>query len=97
MSRYTPANLRSTIAELNDSLAEFGFSVRFECGGRNGYQAVDEFSVFPDGTRNGSGVNCTVCCGSSRECAQAARERYYTLANNASREALERELAALRG
>jgi hypothetical protein len=72
MAKFTVTRLRSDIEYINDCLAEFGFSVRLECGGRNGYQAVDEYSVNPDGSRCGTGVNCNICCGSPRECSDAA-------------------------
>jgi len=76
-SRYTVTSLRDDINGLNIWLEECGSSIRLECGGRNGYQAVDEYSVDNDGKRIGSGVNCTVCCGSSRECYDAAMSHYY--------------------
>jgi hypothetical protein len=85
MSRFTVKNLREEIAEINDLFAGDGFSIRYEVGARNGYQAVDEYSVHPDGSRNGSGVNRNICCGSSRECSDAAWTAYYHRHYQASR------------
>ena len=85
MSRFTIKNLREDITDINDLFAGDGFSIRYEVGARNGYQAVDEYSVYPDGSRNGSGVNRNICCGSSRECAVAAWAAYYGRHNCASR------------
>ena len=81
--RVTVKVLRDAIYDINEFFKVKGFSVRLECGGRNGYQAVDEYSVHPDGTRKGSGVDRNVCCGSSRECTHAAWERYYEIVNRA--------------
>jgi len=78
-SYYTIRNLREDIAKVNKWLADDNFSVRFEEQGRNGYQAVDEYSVHPDGSRNGSGVNRNICCGSSRECMTALYYAYNIL------------------
>jgi hypothetical protein len=78
---FTITDLRANIAEINDSLAHWGFSFRLREAGRNGYQAVDEYFVYPDGTPMASGAVRNVCCGSSRECSDAAwshyRGRYY--------------------
>lgn len=75
--KYTERVLRAAIRDINDNLELYKCSLRLEYGGRNGYQAVDEYSVYPDGTRNGSGVNRNICCGTPRECGNAAWEWYY--------------------
>ena len=75
--RVTVTGLRAGIDELNCQLESDGSKIRLETGGRNGYQAVDEYSVDNDGERIGSGVNRNVCCGSSRECYDAAWTHYY--------------------
>lgn len=76
MSRYTVTTLRDDISKVNGWLESDGSTLRLTCGGRNGYQAIDEFSVDSDGMRIGSGVNRNVCCGTSRECGLAAFEFY---------------------
>jgi len=91
MARVTVVTLRNVVAEINDLLEDAGLSTRLEAGGRNGYQAIDEYSVLPDGSREGSGCNRNVCCGSSRECVAAA----YAYWNGCSREAALVALAAL--
>lgn len=95
MARITVVTLRGSIAEINAWLEDGSYSVRLETGGRNGYQAVDEYSVWPDGSRNGSGVNRTVCCGSSRECVSAAYDYWNACSRAADREALAVAQAAL--
>jgi hypothetical protein len=92
MARVTVVTLRNTVDEVNGWLEDAGLSTRLETGGRNGYQAIDEYSVRPDGSREGSGCNRNVCCGSSRECVSAA----YDYWNACSREADRAELEALR-
>ena len=72
MSRVTVVTLRDSVDEINGWLEDAGSTTRLETGGRNGYQAVDEYSVLPDGSRENSGCNRNVCCGSSRECRDAA-------------------------
>jgi hypothetical protein len=91
MARVTIATLRDAVDEINGWLEEGGFSVRLETGGRNGYQAVDEYSVWPSGARHGSGVNYNVCCGTSRECVFAAYDQYNARCNTARIAALERK------
>ena len=93
MARVTVVTLRNTVDEVNGWLEDAGLSTRLETGGRNGYQAVDEYSVLPDGSREGSGCNRNVCCGSSRECRDAA----YGYWNDCSREAAIAALAACSG
>lgn len=68
--------LDKKIYTVNRWLEGDGFSVRLVSNGRNGYIAIDEYPVWPDGTRRGSCVNRTVCYGSAEKCAIAA-ERYY--------------------
>ena len=72
MSRFSVTLLRAEIAKINGLLTDAGILTRLECGGRNGYQAVDEYSVDSDGNRIGSGVNKNVVCGTSRECSDSA-------------------------
>jgi hypothetical protein len=79
MSRFTITDLRADLAKINGWMEEHGWSERLEESGRNGYQAVDEYSVDDDGNRIGSGVNRNVCCGSSRECSREARDHYSAL------------------
>jgi hypothetical protein len=88
MSRVTIATLRASIVTINDWLEKAGHSVRLEEGGRNGYQAVDEYSVHADGSRKGSGCNRNVCCGSSRECVAAAYDHWNACCRRADRAAL---------
>ena len=75
-ARYTVCDLRQDVAKVNDWAEKDGFPVRLECGGRNGYQAVDEYPVNVDGARVGSGVNRTVQTGSSKDCGFAALDWY---------------------
>jgi hypothetical protein len=73
---FTITDLRASIAEINDLLARDNFSFRLREAGRNGYQGVDEYFVHPDGTPYASGSVRNVCCGSSRECDDAAWSHY---------------------
>jgi hypothetical protein len=75
MTRFTAKDLESEVARMNDILFRANSPNRFECGGRNGYQAVDEYSVNPDGSRKGSGIDRNVGCGTSRECSRYAWQR----------------------
>ena len=77
MGRYCVHDLGDDIDRYNEWLESAGSSNRLVCGGRNGYQAVDEYSVDADCNRIGSGVNRNVCCGSSRECNYEAKLYYY--------------------
>ena len=79
MANFTITDLRKDIAKINGWMEEHGWTERLVEQGRNGYQAVDEYSVDADGNRIGSGVNCNVCCGSSRECSHAAHDHYNDL------------------
>jgi hypothetical protein len=76
MSRFTITDLRKAIVKINGWMEDEGWPGRLEEHGRNGYQAIDEYSVDADGNRIGSGVNRNVCCGSSRECSNAAYAHY---------------------
>lgn len=76
MARYTARALAERIETINGWLKDNGSIIRFEAGGRNGYNAVDEYSVDADGKRIGSGVNRNVGCGTPRECAGYAEQAY---------------------
>ena len=91
MSRVTIVTLRNAVDEVNGWLEDAGLLTRLEERGRNGYQAIDEYSVRPDGSRVGSACN-NVCCGTSRECVSAA----YDYWRDCSRKADRAELEALR-
>ena len=74
MTRYTTrdlehADLEHAIGSANATLERHGSLIRTEQGGRNGYQAADEYSVDTDGLRTSSGVNRNIGCGTSREVA----------------------------
>jgi hypothetical protein len=75
-SRFTVVDLRSDIAKINGWLESEGAPFRLETGGRNGYQAVDEYPVDSAGSRIGTGVNRNVECGSSKDCSLAAFRHY---------------------
>jgi hypothetical protein len=77
--RYGPKQLESDVARLNSELADLCCLKRFEVGARNNYQAVDEFSVNENGARIGSGVDCNVACGTSREVYAATETRYFQI------------------
>ena len=79
MARFTITDLRRDVVKINGWMEEHGWPERLEERGRNGYQAIDEYSVDAEGNRIGSGVNCNVCCGSSRECSHAAHAHYSDL------------------
>jgi len=79
MARFTITDLRRDIAKINGWMEEHGWAERLVEQGRNGYQAVDEYSVDADCNRIGSGVNRNVCCGSSRECSLEAFAHYGAL------------------
>lgn len=74
--RYTPKQLDSEVSRINGLLAEMDADTRLESHGRNGYQAVDVYPVDSRGNRIGSGINCNVCCGTSRECGDAIKHYY---------------------
>lgn len=76
MGRFTVKDLRETCDQYNGYLTECGSLKRVECGGRNGYQAVDVYSVNEDGARTNSGVDRNLEAGSSRECANAVSDFY---------------------
>lgn len=76
MARFTLTTLRGGIEEINGWLASAGAKVRFEVGGRNGYQAVDEYTVDTDGNRLGSGVNRMVGSGTFKQTYDEAYEAY---------------------
>lgn len=88
MARVTVKTLRYVVAEINDCLARDGIRERLEVGGRNGYQAVDEYTVDADGKRIGSWVNRTVCTGTSRQCIEGAWAHCNALTVNALRSKL---------
>jgi len=85
MSRFTVKQLEETIAKINGWLKEAGATKRFIVGGRNGYQAVDEYTV-KDDVRVGSGVNGNVGCGTSRECSQHAHDHYNMIVRQMDRD-----------
>lgn len=74
--RYTAKRLAERIETINGWLENDGSLIRFECGGRNGYNAVDEYSVDLNGKRIGSGCNRNVGCGTPRECVGYAEQAY---------------------
>ena len=76
MTRYTTKRLAERIETINSWLEADGSLIRFEEQGRNGYNAVDEYSVNSDGDRVGSGCNRNVGCGTPRECAGYAEQAY---------------------
>ncbi len=79
MPRFTITDLRMEIVKVNGWMESHGWPERLEERGRNGYQAVDEYSVDANGDRIGSGVNCNVCCGTSRECRFEVHNHYNDL------------------
>ena len=79
MSRYTPKMLDDDIESFNAELKRHGILKRFEHGGRNGYQTVDEYSVDANGIRIGTGVDSMVGAGTSRECLGCVRQRFSDL------------------
>jgi hypothetical protein len=79
MARFTITDLRRDIVKINGWMEDEGWPERFIEQGRNGYQAVDEYSVDANGVRIGSGVNRMICGGSSRECSAAAYAEYGAL------------------
>ena len=89
--RFTVRDLRDTVQKVNGWLESDGSLIRFEAGGRNGYQAVDEYSVDENGKRVGSGCNRNVACGTSRECADYTEAAY----SNEYRTLISRKAAAL--
>lgn len=74
--RFTSRRLDERIETINRWLAEEGSLIRFEAGGRNGYTAVDEYSVYSEGKRIGYGCTRNTGCGTPRECAIYAEEAY---------------------
>lgn len=88
---YRPKDLQTDIDDLNRTMRtakvinQRGFIVQFELSPRNGYQAVDAYSIRDDGTRENSGVDCNVGCGTSLECFQYMRSHYYNLCDNQDR------------
>jgi hypothetical protein len=91
-TRYTKGDLKARVEKINRWLDELTSTIRFEVGGRNGYTAVDQYSIHADGSRIGSGCDRNVGCGTPRECAEYAEDAYsteYRILNG-------RETAALR-
>ena len=82
---FTVTDLREQLADINEQLERDRFSFRLRESGRNGYQAVDEYYVHPDGTPMASGAVRNIECGSSRECSDAAWNHYYGRHNQARR------------
>jgi hypothetical protein len=76
MARFTVCDLRNDVDKINGWLSDEGADFRLETGGRNGYQAVDEYPVDAGGERIGSGCTRMVEAGSSRECSLGAFRRY---------------------
>lgn len=76
MKRITPTDLRKTVDKINEYLKTDGIPLRFEREGRNNYQAVDEYKVHADGSRDGSGCNRNIGCGTSREVIAYCWEAY---------------------
>ena len=72
----TAKRLAERIETINDRLKNDGSLIRFESGGRNGYSAVDEYSVDSDGKRVGSGYNRNIGCGTPIECIRYAEQAY---------------------
>jgi hypothetical protein len=67
MQRFTKTDLAQGVERLNEQLEEAGALIRYEVGGRNGYQATDEYPVDAAGKRIGTHVNRMVGSGTSRE------------------------------
>jgi len=95
MARYTITTLRNEIETINQSLLDIGSLKRLEISPRNGYQAVDIYSVDTDGNRPNSGVDRNLECGSSRECGESSWSWYYSEANRIEREQLKSRIAEL--
>ncbi len=79
MSRYTARRLEEDVEQFNERLKTAGCLKRFEVGGRNGYTAVDQYSVTEDGDRPCSGVDCMVAAGTPRECLATTETAMYRL------------------
>lgn len=77
--RVTYKTLGEEVSKFNVYLESDGIPKRFECGRRNGYTALDVYSVNADGVRENSGVDCNACCGSPRECCEAVYDTYRQL------------------
>lgn len=67
---YTMNDLCKVIAKINDALLEEGSNTLLEAAGRNGYYAIDEYII------DASGINRNICCGTARECSDAAWSYY---------------------
>ena len=75
--RYSVCDLREDVAIVNGWAEKSGFPARLEIGGRNGYQAIDEYSVGADGEALKPGcADRNVCCGSYEDCGFAAYRWY---------------------
>jgi len=72
MTRYTRSQLIEDLKTYNKQLEAKGSSLRFEYGHRNGYHAIDEYTL----GRKAGCVDRNVTCGKPRECATAMRIRY---------------------
>jgi hypothetical protein len=79
--RFGPKQLEESVQRYNEAMAADGVLKRFVVGGRNGYQAADEYTVDADGNRIGSGVDRNVGCGTSREVDRYCEIRHYQLRN----------------
>ena len=65
---YTVKNLRDDVNTYNRYLVESGSAYYYRESGRNGYQAIDQYTVDLDGDAR---CNSFVAGGSSRECLRA--------------------------
>lgn len=96
MARFTVRNLRESLEEINEGLAEAGADVRFGLFPRNNYQAVDEYEVDSEGNRTGSGCRRNVGCGTSKEVNGYCWDAYYAIINRMNREEKDAEIKRLK-
>ncbi|WAX21446.1 hypothetical protein [Stenotrophomonas phage RAS14] len=71
MARYMRSNLEQEIEAINQTGGRNGRTTYLKVQARNGYTAIDEYSV-----RQGGGAIClrNIQCGTPRECRESAME-----------------------
>lgn len=71
MARYMRSNLEQEIESINKTGSRNGRTTYLKVQARNGYTAIDEYSV-----KTGGSAIClrNIQCGTPRECASAAWE-----------------------
>jgi hypothetical protein len=91
-SKFTIADLRKNVEEINESFKDLGINKVFVINGRNGYQAVDAYEMV-----DGKLECCTnVGCGTSKEVNDYCWGSYRQIVTNFNYNKNKNELERLR-